>query len=198
MSEKINLIAKKIYEEGLEKAQSESAKILEEAESKSQEILDKARKEANQIIENAKKSAEKDKAIVNSEIKLAGNQMLDTIQQRIKNILSDKALESSMAKAFEDPDFIKGLILELVSNWKGKGEIELKLDDKTKSKIEESLKKSLKPLLKDLEISKEGNIKTGFIIRDKGENYEIEFTPEQFRAYLKPFIKESTHKLIFS
>ncbi len=197
MSDKINVIARKIYEEGLEKAQQESESILNSSKSEAEKIIKSAKEKADQIIKDAEDKASKEKVIISSELKLASEQVVETLRQRIKDQVSIKLLDESLKTVFKDPEFIKGLILEIAGSWSSKNGMDLKISDSIKSKVEEALKPSLKDALKDMEIKSAKGLETGFIIEDKKEHFEITFTEDQFREFLKPFIKEKTHKLIF-
>lgn len=197
MSDKINVIARKIYEEGLEKAQQESENILNSAKSEADQIINSAKEKADQIIKDAESNASKEKKIISSELKLASDQVVETLKQRIKDQVSVKLLDENLKNVFKDPDFIKNLILEIAGSWSSKNGIDVKVADSIKSKVEQALKPSLKDGLKDMEIKSAKGLETGFIIEDKKDHFEITFTEEQFREFLKPFIKERTQKLIF-
>ena len=54
---KLDLLTKKIYEEGIEKAQQDAKSILEKAQQDAQNIIDEANAKANAIVEKANKIA---------------------------------------------------------------------------------------------------------------------------------------------
>ncbi|MEQ8360570.1 MAG: hypothetical protein RH860_13860 [Cytophagales bacterium] len=197
MSDKINVIARKIYEEGLEKAQQESENILNSANSEADQIIKSAKAQAEQIIKEAENKAQKEKKIISSELKLASEQVIESLRQRIKDQVSLKLLDDNLKSIFKDPDFIKSLIIEIAGSWSSNNGFDVKVADSIKSKVEQALKPSLKDVLKNMEIRSAKGLETGFIIEDKKDHYEITFTEEQFREFLKPFIKEKTQKLIF-
>jgi V/A-type H+/Na+-transporting ATPase subunit E len=198
MSDKINVIARKIYEEGLEKAQEESLAILENARKEAGQILNDAKNEAEQILKKAESQSIKTKKIIDSEMKLASEQVLETLRQKIKNLVSSKLLDKGMKDSFGDPAFIKELVLELSKNWTNESNIEINLSKGLGEKIETALKSSLKATIKNSEISISPKLKSGFVIIDKDDQFEISFTEDQFREMLKPFIKEKTQQLIFT
>lgn len=197
MSDKINVIARKIYEEGLEKAQEESESIIKNAKAEAEKILSDAQEKAEKTIKDAESQAEKEKKIIASEMKLASEQLLDSLRQRIKELVSHKLLDSNLKNAFEDPGFVKDLVLEIAKNWNAKSGLNIKLGELLKGKMEDALKSGLKGLVKDLEITDARDLSTGFVIEDKDDHFEIVFSEEQFREFLKPFVKEKAHQLIF-
>jgi V/A-type H+-transporting ATPase subunit E len=197
MSDKINVIARKIYEEGLEKAQQESESIIGNAKAEAEKILSDAQKKAEKTIKDAELQAEKEKKIIDSEMKLASEQLLDSLRQRIKELVSHKLLDGNLKKAFEDPEFVKSLVIEIAKNWDAKNGLNIKLGESLKGQLEEALKSGLKDVVKDLDITDARDLSTGFVIEDKGDHFEIVFSEDQFREFLKPFIKEKTHQLIF-
>ena len=54
---KLDLLTKKIYEEGIEKAQQDAKSILEKAQQDAQNIIDEANAKANAIVEKANNDA---------------------------------------------------------------------------------------------------------------------------------------------
>ena len=197
MSDKLNAIARKIYEEGLEKAQQVSEVIIEKARSDSQKIISDARLQAEQILNDARKSAEKEKQIVLSEVKLASDQALDTLRQKIKQLIANQSINSSLENSFKSDSFIRNLILEIAKNWNKESGFALELDTVIGKKLETEIKTSLSSLIKDVQVDLNKNIEAGFKIIDKKEGFEIEFSESQFKEFLKPFIKEKTQKLLF-
>ncbi len=198
MSDKINVIARKIYEEGLEKAQKESEALLIRTQSEAEEIIKQAKEKAEQILKDAEVKAEKERKIINSEIKLASEQMLEILKQKIKHLISFHLLDDPKHKGFEDPEFLKQIIVEIASNWDLKSGIEIKLSESIGNKIEEGLKASLSSTIKNLQIRIDEKVEKGFIIHDLSDHFEIAFTDDQFKEFLKPFIKEKTHQILFA
>jgi V/A-type H+-transporting ATPase subunit E len=196
MSDKVNVIARKIYEEGLEKAQLESEEIIKDAKDRAKKIIEEANSEAENILKKAKENAENKKTIINSEISLASRQLLDTLKQKIKNLISDKVLKEGVKNAFDDPKFVQKLILEIATNWSKEDSLSISINENVVKEIEEALKSSLKKDLKGLtiSISKE----PGFTISDVNEGFQIEFNDKQFMNFLSPYLKESTQHLIFN
>lgn len=196
MSDKLNLIARKIYEEGLEQAQAESKAIIDEANKKADQVLQKAKEEAEKIIDDAKQKAEKEKKISDSEIKLASNQLLQALRQEIKELIASEALNDNLKNAFEDQSFVKELMIEFIKAWNPESGLELKSQESLNKMLETALKDSSPHLLKKLSL-KEDNSTSGFSVKHVDDGFIVEISEAQFEELLKPFIKENTHRLLF-
>ena len=73
---KIQEITAKIQQEGLDKANQESDKIIREAKSSAKEIVAKAQEEADKIREEAKRNAEEMKERMQSEVRMSQQQAI--------------------------------------------------------------------------------------------------------------------------
>jgi V/A-type H+-transporting ATPase subunit E len=77
-------------------------------------------------------------------------------------------------------------------------QVELILPEKEKENIAKYFNDiSKSELAKGTEITFDGNVKSGFRISPKGENYIISFTDEDFANYFKGFMRPKTIQLLF-
>lgn len=201
MESKLQELTKKIYKEGVEKANKEAGSILENANSESNKIISEAKKEAQKIIENAKKESEQVRNKVLSEIRMSGSQSISLLKQNIINLLSSSTLRGKIEKISDDLSFMKELIKEIVSKWNSSSksiDLELILPEKSKNKLMEYFKKEAKNILsKGVELKFEDRMKKGFKIGPKGESFVLSFTDDDFDQFFQSFLKPKTKKILF-
>ncbi|MCG8309867.1 MAG: hypothetical protein MI975_20895 [Cytophagales bacterium] len=198
MEKNIDLLTQKIYEEGIEKANQEVEKIIDEARQKADSIVKKAKGEAERIIENAGKEADALQKNSISEIKLGGQQAISSLKQNIQNLLSDKILSESISMAFEDPEFLKGIILEVVKEWRSASGTNISLSEGLKEKIDKSFEKSLSKEIKNLNITFDKKLKGGFKVSQSGKTFQIVFSDEDFIEFFKPYLRERSKDILFN
>ena len=201
MSQKLQELTQKLYQEGVEKARTEANTILEDAEAKKQELLQAAQQKAETLVANGKKEAEQLVAKGESELKLAAKQALSALKQEAVNLLSGNVLSEGVAGALADKEVVKRLIVEIAAQW-GSGEqtdLRVTLSKSQQSELEGFLKKELKAELdKGLIVEFEERVKSGFRIQAQDGSYMLSFAEQDFEQYFQSFIKERTKALLFS
>ena len=201
MESKLQQLTKKLYKEGVEKANKEAVTIIEKADVDSRKIISEAQKKADTIIENAKEESEQLKNKVLSEIRMSSNQAVSLLKQNIINILSSSALKGKIEKSIEDLTFIKEIIKEIVSKWNPDSRglsLELVLPEKSKNKLIDYFKKEAKNILsKGVELKFEERMKNGFKIGPKGDSFVLSFTDEDFDQFFQSFLKPKTKTILF-
>ena len=205
MQSKLQELTEKIYQEGLEKGNSEAKAIVEKAQEEAKSIVDSAKEEAEKILADARKKAEETKANSETEIKLSSKQAINALKQQIVDIINNKVVEETVAQTF-DKDFTKSIIKneigsEIFGSFTGNHLVSgryvflfLSPADKEKE-LSDYFKKSVKNVLdKGVEIKFDSSIKAGFQILPKDGSYKVSFTDEDFaglfRQYLKPKLIE--------
>lgn len=201
MESKLQQLTKKLYKEGVEKANKEADSILEKADEDSKNIISEAKKKAETIIENAKKESDQLKNKVLSEIRMSSNQAISLLKQNITNLLSSSALKGKIEKSSEDLTFIKEIIKEIISKWNPDSKdlsLELVLPEKSKNKLVDYFKKEAKNILsKGIELKFEERMKNGFKIGPKGNSFVLSFTDEDFDQFFQSFLKPKTKTILF-
>jgi len=202
MTDKLQKITEKIYNEGVVKAKEDAEQILAKAKSKANEIIESAKKKESEIIEKAKKQAEENKKNINSEIQLAATQFISKLKQKIANLVITAQIENPIKESFKESEFIKKIILTTIKNWnsqKSEG-LELKIllpEDDEKEFTEFLNNKAIDSLNKGLSVEFDSKTKNGFKIGPKDGNYIISFTDKDFENYFKRYLKDKTNKLLF-
>jgi V/A-type H+-transporting ATPase subunit E len=203
MTDKLEKLTKQIYDEGIAKAEQKAQEIIKAAEEEKRKILRSARKESEDILAVAHKEADELKNMVNSELRMATQQSLALLRQKIAELISVKVTEGSVEGFFDDTEFLKKILEIVMKEWIGSGcrrgqEFYLKLPEKVQKDIEEYFfKKGKQELDKKLEIEFDEKIKSGFVISPKDGSYRIGFTEEDFKSLIQYFLRPRMKKFLF-
>jgi len=196
MENKLRELTEKIYSEGIEKAKSDAVTILQEAQLNAEEIIKNARLEAADILRKANDQAAESRRNADSEIRMASRQALSKLKQEIVDLLNARVVDVPVKEAMNDKGFVGSLILKVAALFNNN--VELALPEADKNEIEAYFTGRLyAELSKGADIKFDSNIKSGFRISPKGDNYTISFTDEDFAAYFRGFMRPRTVKLLF-
>lgn len=202
MTNKIQEITEKIYNEGIVKANEEADALLNEAKNQAQNIIEEAKTKASKLVEEAEKSALEEKTKLHSELKMAALQFTSNLKQRITQSITLAQTESSLHTAFDDTEFVKKIILAIVEKWNPEKpeELDLKilLPEKDKTEFSSFLKeKTINQLNGKIAIEFDSKTKKGFKIGPENGNYVISFEEKDFENFFRKYFRESTKKMLF-
>ncbi len=202
MTDRIEKITQKIYNEGVIKAKDESNQIIAEAKAKAEEIIKSAKKEHEQLIQEAQRKAAEMKKKTEAEIQLAARQFTSTLKQKITNLISKSQVDGPIKEAFSEVKFIQKMILTILENWRpdqaNVPDLSVILPEKTKKEMASLMdEKANKTMNKGVELNFDSKLKAGFKIGPKDGSYIISFTDEDFENYFKTYFKDRTKKLLF-
>ncbi len=204
MTDKLEKLTQQIYQEGLEKARAEAQKIISSAEEEKIKVLRSARQEAEDIISVAKKEAEDLQKQVDSGLRLASQQTLALLRQKINELISVQVAEDETRGMFKDPEFLKRMVETVMKEWVGSGcrpgqEFFIHLPAETRDKLEKYfLEKSKSQLDKGLEVRFDENISGGFSITPTDGSYRVGFTEDDFKALIIYFLRPRLREFLFS
>lgn len=198
---KIEELTQKIYEEGVEKAKQQEEELLEKGRKEAEQIVAEARQQAEQIVEKARKEAEQSKMRLDAELKLAGDQAVSQVKNRIVDCLLETSLPQSVESALSDNEFVKKLVLEIVERWDSSRtnlDLEVVLSSKSRDALGDYFAKRSKELLdRGLEVSFSEELKNGFQIRPRDGSYRISFEEDDFVSFFREFLRERTREILF-
>ncbi len=202
MEKKLQELTRKIYSEGVEKANKEAEEIKSQAKKEADEMIKKAKKESAKIIEKAEKESAEMKKNVESEIALSSKQVISAIKQKITSLVTAKAVKEPVSEAFKDEEFIKKIIEDLVKNWNpGKNEsldISVILPEKKEKEMKKYFEAKQKKLLDaGLELRFDDSIDAGFKIGPKDGSYQISFTDRDFENLFRTYLRPRTIELLY-
>ncbi|MCP4650218.1 MAG: hypothetical protein GY853_09105 [PVC group bacterium] len=203
MTDKLEKLTKQIYDEGIGKAKEEAAKIIQTAEAEKKKILRAARQEAEDITAAARKEAEDLRKRAESEIRMASQQSLSLLRQKITGMISKKVAKSSATGLIDDSEFLKKTVLVIMKEWICGGHSQgqqfyLRLPADMQKNIQEYLlEKGKEELDKGLKIEFDENIKSGFVISPEDGNYRIGFTEADFKSLIDYFLRPRMKEFLF-
>ena len=198
--ETINLeqLTKKIYQEAIGKAEAESKEIIIQAKTKSDQIISEAQQEADQnILGTAKKEAQLLKTSTENELHLNAKRLISDLKREITNLITDRILTENIKKVLVNPSFFKEIIIEVTKHWGKEDVLELHLPQNTREKIDNGFKKEIATHIKDLNITFDDKIKSGFRVAKADDSYQISFTENDFVAFFQSYLSDMTQQLLF-
>lgn len=202
MQSSVEELTRKIYSEGVEKAEEKGQEIINEASKKAKSIIANAEAKAKEIVENAEKSAVDLKIKQEAELRLASRQAIGLLKQKVTDLLIWEVTSEPVKNAFEDGQFIKRLIEKLVEFWLAtfaqEDKLEILLPENDFSDYQKYLGDMAQELLKKgVKVDFTGTMKDGFAIAPSDGRFKVSFTSDDFENYFKTFARPRTYKLLY-
>ncbi len=197
MSDQLQNLLTKVYDEGVAKASAEAEKILEKAKADAKKLIDDAQAKAEKEIADAKKQAQELKKNTEGDLKMAGNHSISVLKQKITDLVLNVAIDESSQASFTDVEFVKSLIKEALVSWK-EADAGINISEGLKDKLDQAFLASLKTNFEGkLKIDFSPQIKAGFTISPIEGGYKISFTDEDFAQLFKNYLRPRTAKILF-
>ena len=200
MENKLDVLTKKLYEEGVEKANQEAEKIIAQAKENATKLVAEAEAKAKEIKAGAEAEAENLKKKAESEMALRARQAITALKQSITQLISGEVAGEMARAGFKDQAFVQELLVEIVKKWdvaSGNLNLEVILSEQEKSDFQNFVKSKYKELLdRGLEI-KAGNTEGAFVIKPKNGGYQIAFSEQLFEAFFNQYIRSFTKGLLY-
>lgn len=200
MENKLDVLTKKLYEEGVEKANQEAEKIIAQAKENATKLVAEAEAKAKEIKAGAEAEAENLKKKAESEMALSARQAITALKQSITQLISGEVAGEMARAGFKDQAFVQELLVEIVKKWdvaSGNLNLEVILCEQEKSDFQNFVKSKYKELLdRGLEI-KVGNTEGAFVIQPKNGGYQIAFSEQLFEAFFNQYIRSFTKGLLY-
>lgn len=200
MENKLDVLTKKLYEEGIDKANQEAEKIMEQARENAAKLIADAEAKAKEIHSGALAEAENLKKKAESEMALSARQAITALKQSITGLISGEVAGEMAKEGFKDEAFVQEMIVAIVKKWdvaSGNLNLELILSDEEKAKFQQFVATKYKELLdKGLEV-KAGNTDGAFVIQPKDGSYQIAFSEQLFEAFFNQYMRSFTKSLLY-
>ena len=200
MSNKLQELTDRLYNEGLSKGKEEGEILLFKARKEADEIIANARKQAEDIVTEAENRAAQLKEKAESDIKMASEQALMATKKDIENLLVNALCTEETEKVLSEEKFLKEIILAVAQKFSTQQseDISLVLPASLESMLEPwvstELKKSLK---KEISVDFSKKIKGGFSIGPQNGSWYISMSDESFKALISEYLRPVTKKLLF-
>lgn len=194
MENKLDVLTKKLYEEGVDKANQEAEKIIAQAKEKAAKLIAEAEEQAKGIKAGAATEVENMKKKAESEMTLSARQAITALKQSITSLISGEVAGNIAKAGFKDEAFVQEMIVAILKKWdvaSGNLNLELLLSEEEKEKFQQFVATKYKELLdKGLEI-KVGDHTDAFVIQPKGRRISGCF----FREVVRDFLQSVYEKL---
>ena len=199
---KLDILTKKIYEQGIEKANHDAQEIVENANKEAEKILGEAKRQALEIVEKANKEAEELKTKVTADVKMAATQSIAVTKQEIERMVVTNAAEQGVKANLSSADFVKELVKSVVKAFNPDNASPVALDlimpENLKAEVEPFVKNEIAKMFKaevNVEYSKKMN--GGFKVAPKDGGYVIQFTDDEFTQLIANYLRPATKKILF-
>ena len=200
MSDKLQELTQKLYNEGLSKGREEGEQILAKARQEASEIVKAAQAQADEIVGSARRQAEDLKSKAASDIRMASAQALQATRKDIEDLVVTQLSADKVKAAAADPDYLKTLIQEVCRHFSADepADLQLVLPAALQAQLEPWVKKELSAALgKGVQASFSKKIAGGFTIGPKDGSYFISMTDESFQELIAAYLRPVTRKLLF-
>lgn len=200
MSNKLQELTDRLYNEGLSKGKEEGEILLSKARKEADEIIANARKQAEDIVTEAEKRAAQLKEKAESDIKMASDQALMATKKDIENLLVNALCTEETEKVLSEEKFLKEIILAVAQKFSTQQseDISLVLPASLESMLEPWVSTELKKALKkEISVDFSKKIKGGFSIGPQNGSWYISMSDESFKALISEYLRPVTKKLLF-
>lgn len=200
MSNKLQELTDKLYNEGLSKGKEEGELLLAQARVEADKIRATGRREAALIVAEAEKNAAALKEKAESDIRMASAQSLQATRKDIENLLVNAVISDKVDKAMKDKDFVKEIIRSVAEKFSTSEaeDISLVLPASMKKDLEKWVSSELaKTLGKEVRAEFTKKIQGGFTIGPRDGSWFVSFTDETFRELIAEYLRPVTRKILF-
>ena len=200
MTDQLQDLLQRVYQEGVQKAQAEAEQIIQAANRTADDAVSKAKAEAETIIQDAKTKAEELKKNSETDLKMAASHTLNSVKQNLVDVILLKSLDDPAKAGFSDPAFLKDIILSALDAWKASGgQGTIQISESMKGKLDEGFLGSIGSKLQgELKVDFSPAMKSGFSLSPIDGSYKLSFTDEDFSNLFKGYLRPRTAELLFS
>lgn len=202
MDNKLDILTKKIYEQGVEKANHDAVEIVENAKKEAEKIVNDAKTEAERIVNQANKEAEELKTKVNADVKMAATQSIAVTKQEIEKMVVMSAAEQGVKASMSSADFVKELIIDIVKAFNPENAspvaLDLILPEAMRKEVEPFVKNEINKMFKsNVTVSFNKKLGGGFKVAPQDGGYVLQFTDEEFNQLISNYLRPATKKILF-
>ncbi len=200
MSNKLQELTDKLYNEGLSKGKEEGELLLAKAHKEADAIVAKAKADAEAIMADAERGAADLKAKAESDVKMASAQSLQATKKSIEDLLVGNIVSGKVKEALDDPDYLKKIISAVAERFNAEESCDLRiiLPETLQKQLEPWVKAELqKALAKEVKAEFSKKVSGGFIIGPKDGSWYVSLSEETFRELIAEYLRPVTRKLLF-
>jgi V/A-type H+/Na+-transporting ATPase subunit E len=202
MDSKLQELTDKIYREGVEKGEQQAQEIISAAEKQSAAIIEGARREAKIIIAEAQKKAGDLQQTMESDMRLAASQCMNSLKQQILDVITARVVEQPLTESLSDAAAMTSFLKTILKNWEPavieSSGIEVLLPESQRDRLAAAMEAGLsQELTTGLKLCFTKNFKAGFQVQLSGSSYKISFTDENFKEYFCEYLRPKMRAFLF-
>ena len=197
MEVKLERLIEKIKEEGVTEGRKISQELIEKSKQEAKEIVNQAKQEAERIVNQAKQEATQLKKNAEMTIRQVSRDVVLALKEQLIH-LCDNIFKQEVSKILT-PDFLKELIIKIVTNWWERENVPLEIlvSKEDKQKLEELLFVQLKQKAKnEIIVRINENVRKGFRIGVQGEDVYYDFSEESIWEALKSLLSPTLLRIL--
>lgn len=197
MDAKIQELTEKIYNEGVEKGQTEANRLITEAEAKAQKIEAEATRKAEERLKDAEQRASELRKHTEAELQLYASQLVDSLRSSIADQIQGTVAQASVEAITQDPTFLQGFILKLAERFDLQRGIEISTADA--EALRSYFTANAKSLLEQgtIRIRAVAGKPTDFTIAPQDGSFKVQFGQAEFLELFKSFLRPELNKMLF-
>jgi V/A-type H+-transporting ATPase subunit E len=202
MQDNIRELTDKIYREGIEKAEEQGRVLVQEAKEQARLIVAEAEKHAADLIAQTEKECAESKKRSEAEMRLAAQQALSNLKQKITDLLIWKVTSKPIRSSFQDQEFIQRMVGKLIDHWLAHFGLEERLEVLLPEKDFDALqlyfqRRAQEELQKGIILKPGPQIEDGFQISPEDGRFKVSFSSTDFENYFKTFARPGALRLLF-
>ena len=196
MDNKVQELAEKIYQEGVQKASKEAEDIIQQAKDERDRILSQAQSEADELKSKSVKENTELSKNTRSEVNLATFQAIEALRTEITQMITDQVVTSSINEAFGDPTFLYNVIAKMAEAWAEHEEV--KISTPEAEQLEKYFESKAQEILnKGVTIEKVNGKEHTFELGPSDGSYKVNISKEAFVEYFKDFLSPRMRDFLF-
>jgi len=198
MADQLQEMLQKIYDEGVNKAKAEAAKILEAAQQEATQKKSQAEQEAEKIIRDAKQKATELDKNLHSDLKMAAQQAMSSLKNKVINALIIETIDKQTTQSMQDGAFLQKLILEVLAKWSPQSSLVLTVPENRRNELDTFFSTTVKTAFTgSLKIDYAPAMKNGLTIAPSDGTYKLSFTDEDFANFFKSYLRPKAANILF-
>lgn len=196
MNNKVQELADKLYQEGVEKGNNDAENIIAKANEEAATIIAKAKEDAEGIALKAQKESRELEENTKSELKMFAAQAVNALKSEITNVISKKVTTAPVKEFATKKDFLPQFIVAMASKWSVEEPIIISTSEaKDLTAYFEANAKEL--LDKKVEIKEVNGIECLFTIGPADGSYKVNFGEIEFTSYFEAFLRPQLVEMLF-
>ena len=202
MSNKLQELTDKLYNEGLSKGKQDAEAMLSKAQAEAADIVAKAQAEAERIVAQANKEAEELRTKVMADVKMAATQSVAVTKQEIEKMVVTRTAAEGVKANMNNVAFVKELIMSVVKAFNPQNaspvDLSLILPESLKAEVEPFVKNEIANQFKaEVKVDYSKKMNGGFKVAPKDGGYVLQFTDEEFQNLIANYLRPATKKILF-